>query len=230
MKKTTTTSAYDELYAAYAQHFDISSLSSPNDIANLRAFISIQVALNSLQNELELQTGSNILANMDNIQRITLAIEKMIGNALQLERALAIDRKTRSKDQAETVAEYIQQIKLAAVEYMNEQYIQAYCPDCKILVGRIIPALEHTAYTCKFQCSQCRGTITVKREEKDIFFDFAPNDREWRRKHKYEVIKPVYVDAPTITTDADLFISDEVPTLIDDSIIDGEASIIEEDE
>lgn len=199
---------FTEILDEYRAKYDVDSLSSPNDQANLRSFINTQIMIETLQKKQEELAISGITANIDDFMKFNNAIEKLIENGLKLERALALDRKNRQQEKADSVAEYVSGLKIMARDFLERQYIRAECPNCKVLVGRIIPAIEHAAFNCSFQCSQCGKKITIKREERDPFFDFAISDRAWRKEHKYEVIQAKLNEAPLLSSDSELVIED----------------------
>lgn len=206
----TVSTRFNEILAEFGEKYDLSAISSPNDKANLNAFINIQVAVEQLQKTLQDLIDTNAVANLQDIMKINTAIGDMLERSLQLERALALDRKSRTNDKADSVAEYIAQLKILARDFLREQFIVVECPDCKVQLARIAPTLEHVGFQFTVQCNQCGKNIEVIRKERDIFFDFATNDRAWRKKFKYEVVKSKQTDVPTLTADAELVIDDEV--------------------
>ncbi len=208
-KSTKSTDRFAEILEEYRRQYDVDSLQSPNDKANLTAFINIQILVEQLQSESERLAREDIIANIDMIQKINAAIEKQLERGLQLERALALDRKSRASDKADNVAQYLTELRANARDYLHKQFIIVYCPSCEIMVGRIIPVMEHSAFDCSFQCSQCRRKVTARRTERDLFFDFDPNDKAWRTPHAYKVIQPKKTKLPDIKSDPQLLIADE---------------------
>ncbi len=209
---------FEEILAEYARKYDIDSIDSPNDQANLRTFINLQIAIEQLQEEAQKLIQGGIVANLDDLERVNDTLKKLVDTGVVLERALGLDRKSRASDKVDNVADYIANLKTMAQDFLEKQYIRAECPNCQILVGRVIPALEHTAFECHFQCSQCGKKITIKRGEKDPFFDFSVSERAWRKQHKYEVIQAKKADIPTIKSDAQLIIEDDTADVIADQL------------
>jgi hypothetical protein len=203
-------SRFDEILADFGDKYDLSAISSPNDKANLNAFINIQVAVERLQQELQaLIDSGNLVTSLKEVSQINSAIGDMLERSMQLERALALDRKSRTGDKAESTAEYIAELKIIARDFLRKQFITIDCPDCKIQLARIAPTLEHVGFQFVIQCSQCGKNVELIRRERDIFYDFAANDRSWRRKFKYEVIAQKKKDSPVFSENAELIIGDD---------------------
>lgn len=203
---------FDVILAEYRKKYDIDSLSSPNDSANLTALIQNQVAIETLQAELHTLIESGATANIRTIDQVSETINKIVERSLQLERALALDRKTRKTSEAASVIDYLTELKIMAREFVDQQLIKVTCPTCKILVGRIAPLVDHTAYKCEFECSQCHKMIRATRGVKDQFHDLPESDRRWRKQYEYTVIQAKETKTPTITASDELVIDDEVDT------------------
>lgn len=208
---------FQEILDEYRAKYDIDALSSPNDQANLAAFINLQIMIETAQSKVQELADIDFVGNIDNITKINAALEKMIDKGVVLERALALDRKNRQQEKADSVAEYISGLKIIGREFLEKQFIKVYCPECEIMVGRVIPAIEHTAFECHFQCSQCKKKVTVKRAERDQFFDFAISDREWRKAHAYKVIQARKDAPPNLATETSLVIEDDESEGIDNA-------------
>ena len=192
---------------AYQATYEIDDLVNPNDLSNLYTLINNQELIDTLQKAVDEQIAQNDITNtIGTIKKLQDARKDLIEQNLQIERLLGIDRKTRKKETQESVSDYITFVKTTAQEFLERQYIKAYCPKCKILVGRIIPAHEHTEYTCKFQCSQCDRWIEIKRKERDIFFDIKEKNKDWRKKYPVEIVQG---KDDVLESDDDIFIEDE---------------------
>lgn len=172
----------------YAQRYDVEALDSPNDEANLHTMIRNQIIVDRMQQQMSELASADAVDNAGDIKKINDAMRDLIDRNLALERALGIDRVTRKKENQQSVADYISTLKVNAGEYLESQFIRVFCPNCKILVGRVAPVHEHTSFDIAFQCSQCKKQIVVTRKERDVFFDVK--DSDWRRKHPVEIIQP----------------------------------------
>jgi RNase P subunit RPR2 len=176
---------FDEILKDYSDKYDLATLSSPNDKANLEMLINNQIIVESVQAKLQELTQDDPVDNIDMIQRLSSSLKDIIERNLQLERALALDRKTRNQNSSESVAEYIVSLKQTAMEFLEKRLIRLYCPNCKILLARFSIMHDHSSFQLKVNCNQCNKYVTAEREERDIFFDIK--DSGWRRKHKYAV-------------------------------------------
>lgn len=196
---------FERKLAEYSEKFNVDSLDSPNDIANLHTMINNQMIIEKLQAQLQ------DLTDQDEIDPI--AVKKMLDSLVALsesnivyERTLGIDRKTRKQESAESTADYIVGLKQRAKEWLDSdnRIIKVYCKSCDIMVGRISGVYETTAYHAEFQCPQCRKKIVVTRKERDVFFDVK--DSQWRRKYPIEIEQAKRIAAPTF---------DEIPNDIE---------------
>jgi hypothetical protein len=178
---------FDEILKDYSDKYDLATLSSPNDKANLEMLINNQIIVESVQAKLQELTQDDPVDNIDMIQRLSSSLKDIIERNLQLERALALDRKTRNQNSSESVAEYIVNLKQTAQDFLERRLIKLYCPNCKILLSRFSIMHDHSAFELKVNCNQCNKPVTAERDEKDIFFDIK--DAGWRKKHRYSVKK-----------------------------------------
>lgn len=209
-KSQTTEARFNTVLADYKQKFNVDSLDSPNDIANLHTMIRNQIIIEKLQNQM------HELTEQDEIDPI--AIKKILDSLVALsesnviyERTLGIDRKTRKQETAESVADFLQSLKARAKEWLDDddRILKVICPRCKIMVGRISGVYNTTRYDAGFQCPQCNKMITVKRAERDVFYDVR--DSEWRRKYPIEIEQPKRTRAPELNgVEDDLIIGDTI--------------------
>jgi hypothetical protein len=81
------------------------------------------------------------------------------------------------------------------------------------MVGRISGVYDTTAYDAGFQCPQCKKYTTVKRVERDVFFDIK--DADWRRKYPIEIEHSKRTNAPDTSG-----IEDDV--ILDNGVIFGD--------
>jgi len=193
---------FRKVLASYADTYDVDALNAPNDIANLHTMIRNQVVIQEVQRKIHQLAEDDAIENILTIQKLNVAYRDLSENNLALERALGIDRKTRQSKSETSVATYIASLKAYARDFIDQHMIRAYCPKCKVLVGRISPAHEHTSFTCEFQCSQCKKRITATRKERDVFFDIK--DAKWRKEYPVEIKHPkesIGIDTTSVEDD-----------------------------
>jgi hypothetical protein len=198
---------FSEILKDYSDKYDLATLASPNDRANLEMLINNQVIVETIQAKLQELTADDPVDNIDMIQRLGSSLKDIIERNLQLERALALDRKTRTSDKSESIAEYIVNLKAAAQDFLERRLVRLYCPECKILLARFSIMHDHSRFTLKVNCNQCNRAVSAEREEKDIFFDIA--DATWRKKHRYTVVNSKKSGSTTGDDDDDLVLSDD---------------------
>jgi len=201
---------FQEILADYSSKYDLETLNSPNDRANLDMLINNQVIVERFQAELLYMTENGALENIEAIQKIGNAMRDLIERNLQIERALALDRKTRKSENSDSVASYITNLKVTAQNFLEKRLIKVFCPDCKVLVARFAPVMDHTAFHFETQCSQCskRITMTRKAESEGVFFDIK--DYKWRKQYLYEVQQPTKdVDQPEVESEEEMFILED---------------------
>lgn len=176
---------FSDILQEYSEKYDLATLSSPNDKANLEALINNQIIIESLQAKVQELIEDDPVSNIDIIQRLSTSLRDSIERNLQLERALALDRKTRNSSSAESVADYIVSLKQTAQEFLEKRLVKVYCPNCQVLLARFSIVHDHSPFELRVKCNQCENDVTSAREEKDIFFDIK--DSAWRKKYKYTV-------------------------------------------
>lgn len=203
-------SRFQEILEEYSLKYDLETLNSPNDRANLEMLINNQVLVERLQGELLKLTEESSIDNIDSIKNVSNAMRDIIERNLQIERALALDRKTRKSENSDSVAAYITNLKIVAQNFLEKRLIKLYCPDCKILLARFAPVMEHTAFHFESQCSQCgkRVTATRKAASEGVLFDIK--DYKWRKQYIYEVVQPESMkDTPDLDSEEEMFILEE---------------------
>jgi len=208
---------FDEILKDYSDKYDLATLASPNDRANLEMLINNQIIVESVQRKLQELTDDDPVDNIDMIQRLSSSLKDIIERNLQLERALALDRKTRNQNNSESIAEYLVNLKQTAQDFLERRLVKLYCPDCKILLSRFSIVQDHSFFDLRVNCSQCNKLITATREEKDIFFDIK--DANWRRKHRYSVKQGKVADNAESDIEDDLVLSDES----EEDVVDAES-------
>ena len=201
---------FQEILADYSSKYDLETLNSPNDRANLEMLINNQVIIERFQAELLFMTENGAVENIEGIQKIGNAMRDLIERNLQIERALALDRKTRKSENSDSVASYITNLKVTAQNFLEKRLTKVYCPDCKVLVARFAPVMDHRAFHFETQCSQCgkRITMTRKAESEGVFFDIK--DYKWRKQYLYEVVQPSKdTDQPEVESEEEMFIIED---------------------
>jgi hypothetical protein len=201
---------FQEILAEYSDKYDLETLNSPNDRANLEMLINNQVVVERLQSEMLKMTEGSTLDNLDTIKNLGNAMRDLIERNLQIERALALDRKTRKSENTDSIATYLVTLKVTAQNFLEKRLIKIYCPECKVLVARFAPVMEHTAFHFECQCSQCskRIIMTRKAETEGVFFDIK--DYRWRKQYLYEVVQPTtQTDVPELETEEEVFIIED---------------------
>ena len=189
-------SEYTAVLTEYSKSYDIEGISNPNDKANLDMLIRTHILIRAFQKEQD-DLLHDPIGNIDEITKIQKTLQGLIEQSVTLERTLGIDRKSRKKDTGESVSAYLDMIRTEALEFLEKHFIYVYCPSCKIMCGRIIPAHEHTKFDVGFQCSQCKKIVKASRKEKDVFFDIK-GDNSWRKKYPVEIIQPKEDDSEVI--------------------------------
>ena len=199
---------FQEILADYADKYDLATLSSPNDRANLEMLINNQVIVESIQAKLQELTEEGPVENIDIIQRLGSSLRDIIERNLQLERALALDRKTRNSNSSESVAEYLVSLKQTAMDFLERRLMRVYCPDCNILVARCSIVHDHSPFLLRVKCTQCERDVVVERAERDVFFDIK--DSAWRKKYRYKTVQPKKSEVDTSSfVEDDLLLADE---------------------
>lgn len=184
---------YDQILAEYRTFYDVDTLSSANDKANLSMLIRNQILVERIQEELNgiiEDNDTELIESIVIIKKLQDSLKDLTESSLALERALGIDRKSRKKDSQESVADYISSLKVAAREWLETQTVKVFCPKCQVLVARLIPVHEYTEFNLSVQCSQCNKAVTAKRSERDIFFDIKERNKSWRTKYPVEIVLP----------------------------------------
>jgi hypothetical protein len=182
---------YKEIHLTYENEFDLSTLNGANDRLNLETLIRNTVLLERLDHEIKiLMDGADIINAVVTIDKISRVKDNIAAQNVTIERQLGIDRKSRKKDNETSAAEYIIALKQNAREFLEKRLTKVYCSKCKILVMRFSAAYDHGEYRVTAQCPQCNNVVVAHRKERDVFFDLAPRDREWRKKYPIEIVNP----------------------------------------
>lgn len=200
---------FDEILQEYGQKYDIETLDSPNDKANLTMLINNQVIIERLQSEMLEVTEVSAVDNIEEVKQIGNAMRDLIERNLQIERALALDRKTRKSENTDSLATYITDLKINAQNFLEKRLIKVYCPNCKILLARFSPVMDHTAFHFECQCSQCGKRVTASRKaaSEGVLFDIK--DYKWRKQYLYEVVQPETSEDKLIPeTDEEVILTD----------------------
>lgn len=202
---------FSEVLLEYKKRYNVDTLDSPNDVANLNSMIRNQLLIERLQGALDDQTTSDKDIDPTQIKKVLDSIVSLSETNMALEKTLGIDRKTRKNEAAESIQDYLAGVRARSLEWLEQRLIKVYCKSCKILVGRISGVYDTTMFEASFQCPQCNKLTVVKRKEQDIFYDVK--DADWRRKYPIEIQQPKRKDAPDvpiINNDAELIIGDVI--------------------
>ena len=173
---------------SYREKYDIGDNSTPNDIGNLETLVRNQIYIRRIQKRLDELSAENIEDSIQTMAKMQEGLMKLIDQNLAIERTLGIDRKSRKRDDSESVEGYIEDLKKSARSYLDKIVIVVRCKSCKIMVGRVLPVHDHTEFKAQFQCSQCNKLAIVERKERDVFFDLKDRKGvEWRKKYPVEI-------------------------------------------
>lgn len=190
--------------AAYAKAFRVDDLNDANDLSTLDILLKTEIMVDDLQAQIQELMSDNPVEQATNIKKLADLLRDAGNMILAYQKTLSIDRKTRKTEETASVADYIRALKRDAREFMDQRIVKVYCPDCKVMVGRLFPVHDHTAFNASFQCDQCNKVIRARREERDIFFDIR--DASWRRKYSPEIVQPKKFSRMQIPDDDELVI------------------------
>lgn len=175
-------------FAQYGKAFRVEDLNDANDLSTLTILIKTEVMVDDLQEQIQELMADDAIENATSIKKLADLLRDATGTITNLQRTLSIDRKTRKTEETSSVADYIRALKRDAHDFMDQRIIKVYCPECKVMVGRIYPVHTHTSFSVTFECSQCHKLIRARRAEQDVLFDVK--DSSWRRKYSPEIIQP----------------------------------------
>lgn len=173
---------------AYARVYRTDELNDANDASTLDMLLKTEIMISDLQEQIQELMAESSVDQANNIKKLADLLRDATNTTTALQKTLSIDRKTRKSEETASVADYIRALKRDAHEFMDQRIITTYCDKCKVMVGRIYPVHDHTAFAVSFECSQCHKLIRARREDKDVLFDIR--DRKWREKYKPEIIQP----------------------------------------
>lgn len=180
---------FEERYRKYRKDYDLDSLNDSNDTALLRIVIQYEILIEELQQEINnIIRSGNLKEEAQEIKKLSDLLRDMTNVVVSAQKTLSIDRKSRQEVAEQSPLEYIRFLKRNAHQFLNKRLIKIYCDKCKVMVGRISPVHEHTAYNVSFECSQCGRMINAQRLSKDVFHDVK--DKEWREKYPIEILSP----------------------------------------
>lgn len=212
---------------SYAKAFRIDDLNNANDKSNLDMMLKTEIMVDDIQEKIRDLMTDDVVDNVAAIKKLSDLLKDARDTVLAIQRTLAIDRKTRKTEETASVADYIRAIKRDSKDFMEQRIIRVYCPDCKIMVGRIFPVHEHTAFSCSFQCSQCSKLVRARRDDKDVLFDIK--DAAWRRKHKAEIVQPKQFSAIAPGDNEDDLIINADPEILTDPDTPVEQHVVEDE-
>lgn len=201
---------------AYAKVYRIDELNDANDRSTLDMMLKTELMVEDLQEQIQELMAESPVDQANNIKKLHDLLRDAGTMILAYQKTLSIDRRTRKTEETASVADYIRALKRDAKEFMEQRIIRVYCNDCKVMVGRIFPVHDHTAFACSFECSQCHKFIRARREQRDVLFDVK--DSAWRKKYPPEIIqakKTKFNDA--ITEDDELVLEGTNPIIQEDT-------------
>lgn len=185
---TTFQEKFQEKLDNYAKAFRIEELNDANDRSTLEIMLKTEVMIDDLQQQIQDLMDESPVEQAGNIKKLHDLLRDAGTMIVTYQKTLAIDRKTRKTEETASVADYIRTLKRDAKDFMDQRIIRIYCETCKVMVGRIFPVHDHTAFACSFECSQCHKLIRARREQRDVLFDVK--DARWRKAHVAEVVQP----------------------------------------
>lgn len=212
----------------YAKTFRIDELNDANDLSTLMIMLKTEVMIDDLQRQIQDLMDEDPVGNAGNVKKLHDLLRDAGTMIVTYQKTLAIDRKTRKSEETASVADYIRTLKRDAKDFLEQRIIRVYCQSCKIMVGRIFPVHEHTAFACSFECSQCHKMIRARREQRDILFDVK--DAQWRRKYAPEVIQAKKLKASELADETDEIVLDGVDMEIETENIEPLPTIMLQDE
>lgn len=173
----------------YTKDYKIEDMNESNDRTLLMILIRSELLLDDLQYQLQsVAVEGDLLSSANELKKIFDLVRDMTAQVTTVQKTLNIDRKSRTKGEDESPAEFVRGLKRNAKSFLDQRAIRIYCPDCKVMVGRVFPVHGHTSFYFESQCSQCKKKVIAKREEKDVWFDIK--DADWRRKYSAEIVQP----------------------------------------
>lgn len=222
---------FDEKFQAklesYGKAFRIEDLNDANDKSTLEIMLKTEVMIDDLQRQIQDLMDESPTEQVGNIKKLHDLLRDAGTMIVTYQKTLAIDRKTRKTEETASVADYIRTLKRDAKDFMDQRIITVYCQTCKVMVGRIYPVHDHTAFSVSFQCSQCSKLIRARREDRDVLFDVR--DRKWREKGVPEVIQPKkFTRMEAIDDEDDLILDAGIELVEDDATPDMDVYIPDE--
>lgn len=210
---TTFEEKFKEKLDNYGKTFRIEELNDANDKSTLDIMLKTEVMIDDLQRQIQDLMDDDPVGNAGNVKKLHDLLRDAGTMIVTYQKTLAIDRKTRKTEETASVADYIRSLKRDAQDFMDQRIIKVYCQTCKIMVGRIFPVHDHTAFSVSFECSQCHKFIRARREQRDVLFDVK--DAGWRKKYNPEIVQPKKFSRIEAPED-------------DELVIDGDAVVIED--
>lgn len=193
MKNTKTfEEKYQDKLKQYANVFNLDDLNDANDRSLLEMMIKGEIMTDGLQEQIaelmqDQQESEEAAKNVNSLKKLHDLLKDATNTVLNIQRTLNIDRKTRKSEETTSVADYLRILRRNAKDFMTERRVVFWCPDCNVMVGRVYPVHDHTAWTVSFQCSQCEKMIRGRREQKDVLFDVK--DRNWRKDNRAVIVQ-----------------------------------------
>jgi hypothetical protein len=223
---TTFDEKYQEKLDSYGRTFRIEELNDANDRSTLAIMLKTEVMIDDLQRQIQDLMDDDPVGNASNVKKLHDLLRDAGTMIVTYQKTLAIDRKTRKTEETASVADYIRTLKRDAADFIQQRIITVYCESCKVMVGRIYPVHDHTAFSTSFECSQCHKLMRARREQRDVLFDVK--DANWRKKYAPEVIQPKKFSRIEAPDDDDLVLVGTEPELSEESAPELDVYIAEE--
>lgn len=201
---------------SYSKSFRVEDLNDANDRSTLHIMIKTEIMIDDLQQQVQELMDLDPVEHVNSIKKLSDLLRDATNTITNLQRTLSIDRKTRKTEETASVADYIRSLKREAKNFMDQRIVKVYCTACKVMVGRLYPVHDHTAFSASFECSQCHKLIRARREQKDILFDIK--DAEWRRKYSPEIVQPKQFKHRSVDNPDDLVIDGDLTVTTDDAV------------
>lgn len=146
--------------------YDLTDL-KVNDKSVLRALIQALLSLEKFE-QMAFKIQSNLtkpeyasigLADLERLNRVMTVIRTDIS---RMQEDLKITRKTRKSDREESVIAYIDNIKARSRKFLESRYGSVYCPNCKMLIGRVwAKDGDNSNNKFWFYCKRCDERVII---------------------------------------------------------------------
>lgn len=181
---------FEEKLEEYRKNYRVDELNDANDRTLLHIMIKTELMIEDLQSGIRELMTEDIMQSAGDLKKLSDLLRDSTNTITTLQKTLAIDRKTRKDEESSNVIDYINSLRRAASDFVDERLVKMYCPTCNVMVGRFSPVHGHTALSVSFQCSQCKKMVRIRRDERDTMYDIKASDRQWREAYRAEIVQP----------------------------------------